>query len=237
MREAPVFRGLSSVERAHLRELTILFLQHKDLCGVRERVVTQDMAVAIAAQACLLVLRLGLDYYDGWVEVVIYPGAFRLVRDMADPNGLVSHQEQVQSGESWSRGPVILSWDSVASDLAGSQPGHNLVVHEFAHKLDMLDGSGNGIPPLHAGMVRQDWTDVFRQGFTRLNHQLECRHRPDMNPYGATDPAEFFAVASEYFFSAPHVLQGHYPKIYEQLALFYRQDPALRQPTQGAPAA
>lgn len=228
MREADIFSGLSAVERAHLRELTALFLHHKTLSGVQGFTVSTEMAVAVAAQACLLILKLGLDYYDGWVEVVIYPATFRVARDSTDATGLVSHQEQALSGESWLRGPVILSWDDVASGLSAPRPGHNVVVHEFAHKLDMLNGSANGMPPLHPDMVREHWTAIFSDAFDHLRQPLAHRHRPGINSYGATAPAEFFAVASEYFFTDPQTLQHQYPAVYGQLALFYRQDPAIR---------
>lgn len=233
MREADIFRGLSAVERAHLRELTTLFLHRKDLSGVQGLTVSTEMAVIVAAQACLLILKLGLDYYNGWVEVVIYPGAFRVVRDSTDAIGLISHQDQILSGESWSRGPVILSWEDVATDLTGSRPGHNLVLHEFAHKLDMLNGGANGMPPLHPGMVRQKWSEAFGEAFAHLQQQLEDHHRPGINAYGATAPAEFFAVTSEYFFTDPHTLRSESPAVYEQLVLFYHQDPANRRHTSG----
>ena len=189
-----------------------------------------DMAVSVAAQACLLVLKLGLDYYDGWVEIILYPGAFRVQRDTVNAIGLVSPQTQILSGESWSRGPVILSWEEVASELSGAQPGHNVVVHEFAHKLDVLNGSANGMPPLHLGMVRQQWAAALSEAFGLLQHQLAHHHHPGINPYGATAPAEFFAVTSEYFFTYPHHLRQQFPKVYSQLALFYAQDPAERRP-------
>ncbi|HHJ80965.1 MAG TPA: zinc-dependent peptidase, partial [Candidatus Tenderia electrophaga] len=175
-----------------------------------------------------LILKLALAYYDGWVEVVIYPAAFQVSRGDADANGVVSPQQQALSGESWSRGPVILSWDDVATDLAGVHPGHNVVVHEFAHKLDMLNGSANGMPPLHADMQRQRWTDSFSQAFDHLQQQL-AHHRPGLNAYAATAPAEFFAVVSEYFFTQPQVLCQQAPDVYEQLVLFYRQNPAQWQ--------
>jgi|SRR5208282_6034354 len=229
MQKAGIFRGLSAVERAHLRELTTLFLLRKDLCGVQGLILTMEMALTLAAQACLPILMLGLDYYDGWVEVVIYPGAFRVERDSTDAMGLVSHQDRILSGESWSRGPVILSWDNVASDLAAPHSGHNVVVHEFAHKLDMLNGNANGMPPLHPHMEVKQWTKAFSGAFGQLQQQLAHHHHPSINPYGATSPAEFFAVASEYFFTDPHTLQLHYPAVYEQLLLFYIQNPASRQ--------
>lgn len=227
LRDVHIFRGLTSVERAHLRELTTLFLYRKSFDGTQGLVVSTEMALAVAAQACLLILKLGLDYYDGWVEVVIYPGAFQVRRDETDATGLVSQQQQTLSGESWSRGPVILSWDDVAASLAGLRPGHNVVVHEFAHKLDMLNGSANGMPPLHADMVRQQWTDSFSNAYDHLQQQL-VHHHPGINAYGATTPAEFFAVVSEYFFTDPQRLSQQAPEVYDQLVLFYRQNPAQR---------
>ena len=227
MHDAHIFTGLSSVERAHLRELTTLFLHRKRIDGVQGLVLSTEMALAVAAQACLLILKLGLDYYDGWVEVVIYPGAFQVSRDDTDATGLVSQQQQTLSGESWSRGPVILSWDDVAASLAGLRPGHNVVVHEFAHKLDMLNGSANGMPPLHADMVRRQWTDSFSDAYDHLQQQL-AHHHPGINAYGATAPAEFFAVVSEYFFTDPQRLFQQAPEVYDQLVLFYRQNPAKR---------
>ena len=235
MHNAAVFSGLSAVERAHLRELTTLFLQRKTLSGVQGLEVDTEMALAVAAQACLPILELGLDYYDGWVEIVIYPGAFRVARDSADEAGVVSSQEHALSGESWARGPVILSWDDVAADLAAAPAGRNVVVHEFAHKLDMLNGDANGMPPLHSDMIRQQWTDVFSSAFEHLQRQLEHHHHPDINPYAATNPGEFFAVVSEYFFADPQQLYRHFPEVYRQLELFYRQSPLVRLASSGVP--
>jgi len=229
MREADIFSGLSSVERAHLRELTTLFLHRKRFSGSQGLVVSTEMALVVAAQACLLILNLGLDYYDGWVEIVIYPDAFQVERDSLDEAGLVSHQQQTLSGESWSRGPVIISWGDVAASLAGLHRGHNLVVHEFAHKLDMLNGSANGMPPLHADMFRQQWTEVLSEAFDHLQQQLAHHHCPGINAYAATAPAEFFAVVSEYFFTNPQLLRHQSAAVYDQLVLFYRQNPAKRQ--------
>ena len=229
MREVEIFNGLNAVERAHLRELTILFLHRKTLSGVQGLNLSPEMALSVAAQACLLILKLGLGYYASWVEVVIYPAAFRVTRDSTDAMGLVSHEQQALGGESWLRGPVILSWDGVVSGLSASRPGHNVVMHEFAHKLDMLNGSANGLPPLHSDMVRERWTAVFVDAFEHLLQQLAHDHHPAIDPYGATDPAEFFAVASEYFFTAPRLLHHYYPAVYDQLTLFYRQDPATRR--------
>ena len=229
MHEADIFRGLTSVERVHLRELSTLFLHRKAFSAAQGLELTTDILLAVAAQACLLILKLGLDYYDGWVEVILYPGAFKVCRDVSE-DGVVSHDAGHLAGESWQRGPVVLSWDNAAADLAGHRPGHNVVLHEFAHKLDSLDGSANGIPPLHPGMVREHWTQVFTDAFDALRNQLDHHHPHGIDAYAATSPAEFFAVATETFFSAPATLQHHFPAVYEQLALFYRQDPKSRLP-------
>lgn len=227
MRQADIFRGLTAVERAHLRELSTLFLHRKAFSGAQGLELTTDILVAVAAQACLLIMNLGLDYYDGWVEVILYPGAFKVSR-YVNEGGVVSRAPGHLAGESWQRGPIVLSWDTAASDLAGHQTGHNVVVHEFAHKLDSLDGSANGITPLHSGMIREQWTQVFTDAFEVLCNQLEHHQRPGIDPYAATSPAEFFAVCSETFFTAPATLQHQFPAVYEQLVLFYRQDPKRR---------
>jgi Mlc titration factor MtfA (ptsG expression regulator) len=227
MHEADIFRGLTSVDRVHLRELATLFLHRKAFSAAQGLELTTDILLAVAAQACLLILKLELDYYDGWVEVILYPGAFKVCRDVSE-GGVVTQDAGHLAGESWQRGPVVLSWETAASDLAGHHSGHNVVMHEFAHKLDSLDGSANGIPPLHAGMVRKQWTQVFTSAFDALRSQLD-HHRPHgIDAYAATSPAEFFAVVTETFFTAPATLQHHFPAVYEQLALFYRQDPKSR---------
>lgn len=223
-----VYKGLSAVEKAHLRELTTLFLYEKHFSGAQGLKVTPEMRVTVAAQACLLILALGIDYFDGWREVVIYPGAFRVSRDQMDEQGIVHHEERALSGESWSRGPVILSWEDISQEIYGNHPGRNVVLHEFAHKLDMLNGKANGMPPLHSGMDREKWTNALSQAFDHLQQRLEHHDRVCINPYAATNPAEFFAVISEYFFSAPDILFHNCPDVYHQLRMYYRQEPLLR---------
>ncbi len=225
---APALTGLSLGELTRLRELATLFLHDKSFSPVRGLDLTEEMRVAIAAQACLLVLELGMDYFDGWTEIIVYPGAFRVSRETTDEIGLVHQEERALSGESWLRGPVVLSWSDIQRDMASPHPGRNVVIHEFAHKLDALNGAANGMPPLHATMARERWTQVLSTAYAKLTHQLSHHHRPCVNAYAATDPAEFFAVASEYFFTGPVVLLRECPEVYGQLKLFYRQDPAGR---------
>lgn len=150
--KAKLLHDLSSVEKARLRKLATIFLRQKIIAGAHEFQVTDEMLVVIAAQAVLPILKLGIGYYSGWVEIILYPGAFRTSHDNADPNGLTSNETHILSGEVWLRGPVILSWDDIEHDLHAPYPGHNMVVHEFAHKLDMLNGRANGMPPLYPRM-------------------------------------------------------------------------------------
>jgi MtfA peptidase len=189
-------------------------------------VVTGEMRVTIAAQACILILNLDLDYYDGWVEVIVYPGGF--VRDFKyiDEDGVAHHAREPASGESWLGGPVILSWE----DAATVEPdlGYNVVIHEFAHKLDMLNGDANGFPPLHANMSREAWSEVFSEAYADFCSRVDGDEATELDSYAAENPGEFFAVMSEAFFQTPRVVRSHYPAVYEQLASFYRQDPALR---------
>jgi len=227
----PVLQGLTAVEKAHLRELTTLFMREKQFAGVDGLELTDAMCLTIAVQTCLPVLRLGLGCLSGWTEIVVYPGAFRVSRDDTDAAGVVHHQEQVLIGESWSRGPLILSWRDVEWDRRESESGHNVVIHEIAHKLDMLNGPANGFPPLHNDMPVADWSMAFSTAYESLVSRVDHHHRVCIDPYAATSPGEFFAVVSEYFFSAPDILHRHFAGVYEQLRRYYRQNPLLRKKT------
>lgn len=219
-------QGMSAIEKAHLRELSTLFLHEKNFTGGHGFQLTDAMRVAIAAQACLPVLRLGFNCLSGWTEVIVYPDAFRVSRDAVDAAGVVHHEERALAGESWSRGPLIVSWADVEQDRLDT--GRNVVIHEIAHKLDVLNGSANGFPPLHAGMSIPQWSSVLSEAYQRLSSRVEHQHRPCIDPYAASSPAEFFAVISEYFFCAPAILHKHFADVYQQLQLYYRQNPLSR---------
>lgn len=225
--QLPFLYGLTRDELHRLREWATIFLHDKKINGVQGLVMTEAMRVMIAAQACLLILKLDPEYYDDWVEVIVYPGKFILNRAYRDEIGIVHTRRMVAAGESWLAGPVILSWEDVAH--VHDKHGHNVVIHEFAHKLDMLNGSANGYPPLHSGMDPRSWAEVFSQAYEIFCRQVEQAEETAINPYAATDPAEFFAVLSEVFFIRPHQLKHHFPAVYQQLTWFYRQDPAARQ--------
>ena len=214
---------LDSVELAQLHALVTWFLFHKAISGAHDLDVTPEMKITVAALACLPVLNLGTSYLDGWSEVILYPGAFRTNHAQADESGLVYEENHALSGQAWLHGPLILSWEDVERNAFGSQSGQNVVVHEIAHKLDGLNGVMNGMPPLHRQMIRPQWTQSLSTAYERLQHQLASGHHSHIDPYAATNPAEFFAVVSEYFFTAPQILVSHYPDVYRQLSLFYRQ--------------
>ena len=228
VRSIPCLQNLSAVEMAHLRERVVRLLDRKTLNGVQGLRLTRHMQMQIAAQACLPILNLDLSYYDGWQEVIVYPDSFLVRHPVHDDIGLVSQSERILSGEAWEQGPVILAWSDIQHDLEQHEPGSNVIIHEFAHKLDMLNGRANGMPPLHRDMRPQAWTSALSTAYQALQDQLEHHQRARINPYGATSPAEFFAVLSEYFFTAPELLVDECPDVYQQLTQFYRQDPLHR---------
>ncbi|MDD2725221.1 MAG: zinc-dependent peptidase [Methylovulum sp.] len=225
-----LLHNLTAVEKAHLRELSTLFLHEKNFVGAQGLDLTQAMTVNIAVQACLPVLKLGFKHLSGWTDVIVYPTAFRISRDSVDAAGVVHHEEQVLVGESWSRGPLIVSWAEIEQDGLATHAGRNVVIHETAHKLDVLNGRMNGFPPLNAGMSAPEWTAALSEAYQHLVTRVGHHHDTGIDPYAASSPAEFFAVASEYFFCSPETLQTQFPEVYQQLQLYYRQNPLLRQP-------
>ena len=217
-------KGLSFLPRnAKLRELVLLFLAEKEFAGAHGLDVTDEMRISIAAQACVPILELGLDWYRGWHGIVVYPGDFRVRRQELDEDGVVHEWEDDLAGEAMPGGPVVLSWDALAHD-----PAINVVIHEFAHKLDMLNGEADGVPPLHAGMDRRAWREAFDEAYDGFCDVVDRGRDTWLDPYAAEHPSEFFAVISEAFFREARETKRRYPDVYEQLALFYRQDPAGR---------
>jgi hypothetical protein len=219
----PFLRGLAPGELQRLRELALLFLEEKQFTGAHGFALNDAMRLSIAVQACLPVLELGLDRYGDWSEVVVHPGDFRVNVSETDDHGVVHEFHDERAGESWPGGPVVLSWDA-----AVHAPDMNVVIHEFAHKLDMANGEADGNPPLHSGMDRGAWADAFRAAYEGFCDAVDRERETWLDPYAAEAPAEFFAVISEAFFEAPNETRRRYPDVYEQLKLFYRQDPALR---------
>lgn len=219
---------LDASELERLRELASLFLHYKTLSAARGSEIDDYQCAVVAAIACLPILELDLGWYDGWVEVIVYPDSFINRQHYTDEAGVVHQHPSLRGGESWDRGPVILSWADLDPTARYSQDPGDLAIHEFAHKLDQLNGSANGEPPLHREMDRALWASSLQQAFDRLQLALDRNEYTPIDPYGAESPAEFFSVTSEYFFTAPAVLYEFSPALYAQLKLFYRQDPLQR---------
>jgi Mlc titration factor MtfA (ptsG expression regulator) len=217
----PYAAALRAAEQARLQKLVIRFLRAKTFEGAAGLKVSDNMRVRIALQACLLIFNLDFDYYSGWRSVILYPGDFRVARESVDPDGIVHHWTEEMAGESWNDGPVILSWDTIST----SGNDMNIVLHEFAHKIDMRNGAADGCPPLPPDISPQLWAHDFLTAYQRLRAALEHGMPSVLDAYAAESPAEFFAVASEMFFLQPAGLATDFPAIYEQLRLFYRQDP------------
>jgi Mlc titration factor MtfA (ptsG expression regulator) len=228
MADHPILSGLDEDERHRLRELATLFLHEKIFEPARGLVLTEAMRAGIAVQACLPLLNLGPDWYEGWRTVIVYPGEFVRRREQFDDIGVMHEWEEVISGESWRLGPMILSWADVRASGLGD--GYNVAIHEMAHKLDLLNGEVNGFPPLHRGMNARAWSEAFTTAFDDLNARLDAKEKTAIDAYAGEEPGEFFAVISEYFFEQPNVVKAAYPAVYAQLCAFYRQDPSARLP-------
>lgn len=213
-----------------LRRLTSLFLDRKEFTGAHGLVVTDDIAVAIAAQACLPVLELGLEPYEGFVGIVVHPGQARVRRSVPDDDGVVHEYDEVLSGEAVQGGPVMLSWRDVRSAGPKAAMAYNVVVHEFAHVLDMADGLPDGVPVLPPGIGREAWWQTLEREYEAFCDRVEAEEPTALDPYGAQAPDEFFAVASEAFFVAPAAMRDEHPALYEMFSRYYRQDPAARLP-------
>jgi MtfA peptidase len=226
--QVPVADGLSQAEQRSLHDLVVILLREKVFEGAGDFDVAEEMRLLIAVQACLPILHLGPDYHRGWVEILVYPGGFRVPHEYRDEYGIVHTGEAVLAGEAWVQGPVIVSWRDIQDDLAYPGEGRNVVIHEIAHKLDMLDGMANGLPPLHRGMPIAAWAAAFEGAYGTFCERVDAGEQTDIDPYAATDPGEFFAVMAEVFFDAPELLQEEFPEVYRQLAAFFRQDPARR---------
>jgi MtfA peptidase len=229
----PFLRRRDAEDAAELKRLTSLFLDRKEFTAAGGLRLSDAMVVAIAAQAVLPVLRLGLARYDGFVGIVVHPGQVLARREHADDDGLVHAYDEVLAGEAMEGGPVMLSWQDVraAGPMAGQ--GYNVVIHEFAHVLDMQDGLADGVPSLPADITRADWLAVLQPEYERFVQRVEAAEAdPEthplttLDPYGASAVEEFFAVASEAFFTSPERLQSAHPPLYALLVRYYRQDPA-----------
>ena len=247
----PWFSRLSDSEQQRLRALASHFLASKAITPAVGMTLTDEMRISIATQACLPILELDLTYYKGWQEIVVYPGEFIVPREEMDEDGVVHEYFDTIAGEAWDSGPVVLSWN--ISDVSILNPSFNIVIHEFAHKIDLRNGVADGMPPLsrqlHPNLNYVYWQRVMQDSFEDFSTRVKIIERSipahidpasvqadpyyadlPLDVYAAENISEFFAICSESFFITPTQLQHGYPRVYDLLAQFYRQDTLTRLP-------
>jgi MtfA peptidase len=227
-KNVPHYRYLTSAEQARLCDALRIFVAEKNWEGCAGLVVTDEMKVTIAAQASLMALGLDGEPFANVQSILIYPSGY-VVPEERWYEGWSIAGESGRLGEAWYRGPVILSWDEIRRDARRPGEGRNLVWHEFAHQIDMLDRSTNGTPPLADRKERRRWHDVMTAEYEQLVEDAEVGRATLLDTYGASSEAEFFAVATECFFDCPVELREGHPRLYELLRDYYRQDPAARR--------
>lgn len=240
----PFLDALDDDEKCRLRALCQEFLGEKEFSSAGGLELDDAMCVSIAAQGCLPILNLGLRAYAGWVGIVVYADEFVIPRSVEDEFGVVHEYDEIASGEAWAGGPLLISWSD--AQMAGA--GYNVVIHEFAHKLDMQNGDADGIPPMPRTISREQWKETLFDAWEDFCAEVDAAEESfatagatdeddadefclpsGLDPYGAESPAEFFAVMSEAFFETPTLLQARFPELYALLTAFYRQDPATRK--------
>jgi Mlc titration factor MtfA (ptsG expression regulator) len=224
-KNVPYLAKLSDADRAELEGLVRIFVAEKSFEGCGGIELTEEMKLTIAAQACLLLLHRETDIYPGVDSILVYPHAYR-APTQTRAGGVVIEGGEARLGESWTRGTVVLAWDHVRSGASQPSDGQNVVLHEFAHQLDGEDGAMDGAPALEARARYTSWAHVLGEEFEELSRKLHAGRRSDIDPYGATNPAEFFAVITEMFFERSRAMKSRHPALYDELAAFYKQDPA-----------
>ena len=213
-------------DRQELAGHVQVFLEEKRFEGCGGLQITDEVRVTIAAQACVLLLHRKATYYPNLVSILVYPTAYQVPAGRPTTDGRPNQPAQTRLGESWGRDVLVLAWDSVVAGASDVHDGHNVVLHEFAHQLDQESGAGDGAPLLPRRSMYAAWARVLGHDFDQLVRDAERNHRTLIDRYGATSPAEFFAVATETFFEKPRQLRSKHPALYLELQRFYCQDPA-----------
>jgi Mlc titration factor MtfA (ptsG expression regulator) len=225
-RRVPYSRLLPGDLQRQLEGHIQVFIAEKSFVGCDGFEISDEVRVTIAAQACLLLLNRKTHYYPNLSQILVYPGAFVIERLRAEPSGILQEQRQVLSGESWTHGQVVLSWEDTVEGAAIVNDGRNVVIHEFAHQLDQQKGYANGAPWLGRRDRYPQWSQVLAEEFSRLQMAAALQQPSLLNYYGASNPAEFFAVVSEVFFEQPREMAALHPALYRELRDLYRVDPA-----------
>jgi len=221
----PYFKTMPTHLQLQLKQHINVFLSEKKFIGLQGIIINDEIKVTIAAQACLLLLNRKTDYYPKLKTVLVYPRAFVKQHQVTNFDGVQFTQNSTLAGESWGTGRIVLSWQDTLKGAHLPDDGHNVVIHEFAHQLDQEDGIANGAPILGKGQNYVDWADIFNTQFKQLQSHAQHGTESIFDYYGATNPAEFFAVASEVFFEKSLALRHQHPKLYQQLSLYYKVDP------------
>jgi len=227
-RNLPSYGRLSQGDRDELRGHIQVFLAEKRFEGAAGLTITDEIRVTIAAHACLLLLHRPTDYYPGLYTIIVYPGTYVARRAVREPIGIVTERAETRLGESTPRGAVVLSWNAVEAAASDVGDCRNVVLHEFAHQLDAQDGAVEGTPVLPERSRYVTWARILGREYERLRRAAALGRETVLHQYGATSPAEFFAVATECFFTRPELLEEKHPELYAELRDYYRQDPAER---------
>jgi len=226
----PFYRSLPVDDREELHGHIHVFLDEKRFEGCDGFEVTDEVRLIVAAHACLLLLHRDTDYFPETQSVLIYPTTFLVDMAEAQDDWVVSEYTEDRAGESWDLGPIVLSWDDVLDSLQPDADGYNVVIHEFCHQLDIENGEVDGVPRLDSSEAYDDWSDAFNAAYESFLDDIDAGRPLALDDYGAESPSEFFAVTVEAFFETPAVLERAYPAVYEQLASYFRQDPARWAP-------
>lgn len=221
--QVPVYRKLPTQFRHQLEQHVQLFLTEKTFYGCDGFEVDDTVQLTIAGHACLLIVARSFSDFDGINSILVYPDRYR-VMDMESDGMVVSESSSIRAGEASSLGQVVLAWTECEEGALSPHGHHNVILHEFAHQLDYLDGSADGAPPL-SGEQAQHWQDTMSRAYKQLRNSIRHHEKPWLDPYGATEPAEFFAVLTETFFQRPGHLKAQQPEVYEALGGFFRLDP------------
>ena len=224
-RYIPAWRDMPVPLQLQIKKLVKQFLHEKKFVGCDGLQVTDEMRVAIAGMASMLVLNRKSGVFPSLRHILVYPSAFLVPRTEFGVGGVITHASQTLAGESWNDGRVVLAWDHVQQACLDPSHQHNVVWHEFAHQLDSESGQTNGAPRLPSKQAYQHWSSLMAEEFAQLQQAAQLQIETVMDHYGATNPAEFFAVATETFFGRPHELAWQHPRLFELLQTYYKVDP------------
>lgn len=220
----PIYHTLPEALKQQLHGLVNVFLDEKHFVGCGGLEITDEIKVTIAAQACMLLLNRKTRFYSKLKTIYVYPHTY-VTKSLQNDGGLIVEGKSVRLGESWQNGPVVLAWDSIVGGARNIEDGRNVVMHEFAHQLDQENGDADGAPILETAGCYRSWAAVLSKEYEQLRQKAHDHRRSVLNRYGATNPAEFFAVATEAFFEKPKQLHKHSPELYEELKRYYKLDP------------